>query len=791
MIRQTKSFAEIMADGVERVRKAKRNQHKLTDWFEVQRLKMNFIKEMESLGCDMKSMQTTAEILCRLAKAMPISISSGAAVAGSQDCAFSPSYSLINPSFRVETFAGYCDTTAIYNDISSCEEDGITAEDIKTVRSFWDKSPYVSRLKDVYAKTAAITGEVAFFMEPVTGHTIPDLRPFLKYGVEAMQTKFRAKGTAAHLAMAESLEAVTILARRYAGLAEVMKADADCEDRALLERMITSLKQIATGPAKNMHDAVQLFVLLWQVMVLEQSPNPYAFSVGNLDRILQPYLGKGDEDRKESVELVRNLLCFFQVADRCWAISQNFIVGGKNADGDDLTCEMSYVVLDAFFKTNDPQPALSVKVHHKTPEKLRASLGRFFFTPGHSTPSLFNDDVMFGMLKKQGIAPADLADYSIAGCQEPLIMGKSSLNTTNTWLNLGKVLELATNDGKSLITGKQIAPTWAEMGYNSENEVYANLETVFEKYLDHVLPIMAEAGNSCTKLLGEYHPVPLCSALMDGYETGRDMRDQKNPGCRYNGSGCLIHGLAVVADSLFAAKQALGAGFTAEQLRNTLQNNFKGCDEIRSFLDSQDKFGNACAEVDEIAARLAQMVAERVSSQKNNANNAFLADFSTPSTHLLYGYWVGATLDGRRAREMLNYGVDGQYAHIRRGFEERCLSAWRLPFLKMTGGYASHIGLAGNFARGETLEEKGLWMWDKIISPLFRLGSGMEESPYYVYFNIDSAENLRAVLANPKKYAPDGIYIMRIHGTFVNFLDLSPAIQEDIILRIEAGSEVH
>jgi formate C-acetyltransferase len=29
---------------------------------------------------------------------------------------------------------------------------------------------------------------------------------------------------------------------------------------------------------------------------------------------------------------------------------------------------------------------------------------------------------------------------------------------------------------------------------------------------------------------------------------------------------------------------------------------------------------------------------------------------------------------------------------------------------------------------------------------------------------------------------------MRIHGTFVNFLDLSPAIQEDIILRLDPNS---
>jgi len=150
---------------------------------------------------------------------------------------------------------------------------------------------------------------------------------------------------------------------------------------------------------------------------------------------------------------------------------------------------------------------------------------------------------------------------------------------------------------------------------------------------------------------------------------------------------------------------------------------------------------------------------------------------------------------------MLGFGVDPQPAFDRGGLPKRFLSVWKLPFLKMTGGYASHIGLRQTSAKDiESLEDKGIWMRDNVIKPLFRLGarasqrspasqSSIErgESPYYVYFNVDSASHLRQVLKNPKKYAPNGIYIMRIHGTFVNFLDLSPAIQEDIIMRLEPG----
>ena len=37
--------------------------------------------------------------------------------------------------------------------------------------------------------------------------------------------------------------------------------------------------------------------------------------------------------------------------------------------------------------------------------------------------------------------------------------------------------------------------------------------------------------------------------------TGKDMRDTVNPGVTYHASGCLVHGLSVVADSLLAVRK--------------------------------------------------------------------------------------------------------------------------------------------------------------------------------------------------------------------------------------------
>jgi formate C-acetyltransferase len=760
------------------------------EWFFVQEIRMEESEAMSAEGKDVASAAGRSELLCRMASRIPISILPGSSVAGSQDCAFSPSYALINPSFKVERFAGYCDPCAIYADVTPDDGNGLTPERIAKVRAWVEQSSFVNRLGEIYRQTGGETKEVVYFIEPVTGHTIPDLRPLIRDGVRTAQARARSGGNAYGEAMAGALAAALILGERYRKLAENMAGTAeDSAEKARLFRIARLLKRVPAQGAYNLHEAIQSFVLLWQVMALEQAPNPYAFSVGNLDRILQPYFREQEISRDESVELVRHLLTFFQVGSRCWAISQNVIVGGRDAQGNDLTCDMTGVVLDAFFASNDPQPALSVKVHANTPEGIFRSLGRFFFTPGHSTPSLFNDDTMMENLRQQGIAEEDLADYAIAGCQEPLVMGKSSLNTTNSWLNLAKILELTLNDGTSLISGVKIGPSWRELGYDEGiTQVYGSLEDAFLRTLDYFLPRMRDSGNACTQLLGEEFPVPFASALMDSFHTMRDMRDPKEPGTRYAGSGCLIHGLSVVADSIHAVKCALKEGVcNAADIRAALQSDFRGYDELRTFLHNQDKFGNNKEGPDAEAVHIAEVVSDRVRSLRNPAGRPFLADWSTPSTHLLYGYWVGATPDGRAARASLGYGLDPRPEAVRAELPERFLSAWKLPYLKMTGGYASHLGLrAGGSARSGSHDDSGSWMRDRVIRPLFRLGEGISQSPYYVYLNVDSPENIRKVMADPKRYAPSGIYIMRIHGTFVNFLDLSPDIQQDIIRRLDA-----
>ena len=756
-------------------------------WFIAREIVCDMQDELKGLSKEMKAALELKAIIEKL----PLTISDNAIFAGSQSDAFARSYALINPSFRVETFSGYCDPTAVYNDIEPNEE--FTKERIERVREFSKNTEYVKKLSAVYDAHENYTEEVAFFIEQVTGHIIPDFRPALKYGVDAILAELNEKAETEKneakkenfKAFAIALECAKTLASRYADIAAQNAKTADEQRAKELLHLEKTLRKVPAGPSESLFEAIQCFMLLWEIMCLEQAPNPFAFSVGNADRIFEPYRALDNMSREDAASLLKHFLVFFNVGDRSWAISQNLIVSGKDENGNDLTSETSYALMDAYLDMNLPQPILSVKLHKNTPDKVYEEMGKFFFSPGVLTPSLFNDDSVFEILKARNVAIEDLADYSVAGCQEPLIMGKDNGNTTNSWLNMPKILELCLNGGKSMITGKEIKAVKTEDALTT----LKNIREIFYKELAEHVDVMCEAANGASRAIAEL-PVPFLSCFMGGKESGYDMRDTENQGSPYNGSGCLIHGLAVMADSFVAIDKLLEEKpEQAENLIKALKVNFEGYEELHAFLKAAPKFGNNIEVVDKEAAEIASKVSDLVSSHKNYLGNPFRADWASPTTHLTYGYWVGATPDGRVAREQLNYGVDPLYGEASEGMGFRMLSNMALPFEKMGGGYASHLGIDPKFFTAETKEGKGLDFSKRVIKPLFFNEMIKDKiAPFYLYVNVTTPDTLRKVLADPKKYAPSGVYIMRIHGTFVNFLDLSPEIQQDIIKRLDLNS---
>ena len=288
-----------------------------------------------------------------------------------------------------------------------------------------------------------------------------------------------------------------------------------------------------------------------------------------------------------------------------WAISQNLLLSGRSVGGEDLTNATTYAVMDAFYNGRYPQPILSVRLHRNSPEDLYRSMGRFFFTPGQLTPSLFNDDSMIPLLVNNGVCPEDAQNYAVGGCQEPIIAGKDNANTTNSWLNLAKVLEVTLNEGCSTITGRMIGRPPADLTGEvlSAKDLLLGIRDVYYKQLDHTLNMMSETANSCSRALSNLR-VPFLSCFMGGMESGIDMRNDGKQGTRYNGSGCLIHGLSILADSFQALTEFAEEADEEDcrRLLDSLRSDYRESEHIRQNLNSRAKFGNNLSSVDNEAA---------------------------------------------------------------------------------------------------------------------------------------------------------------------------------------------
>ena len=248
-----------------------RKINRLDGWFIAKETEMLNADKYKNCSEELKK----AYLLTEVVKEIPLFIDENAIFVGTQRDAFAKSYALINPSFTVAGFSGYCDPLAIYGDIEPNEE--FTEERIKRVKDYVSKSSMVKMLNETYSSAEIYTKEVLFFVEQVTGHVIPDFRGALKYGIDALINEANSKEGDFYKSASIALSAVKILISRYLDIIAEQKKTCKKERFLELELLEKTLVKISSSGADNLYEALQLYILLWTVMCLEQAPNPYAF----------------------------------------------------------------------------------------------------------------------------------------------------------------------------------------------------------------------------------------------------------------------------------------------------------------------------------------------------------------------------------------------------------------------------------------------------------------------------------------------------------------------------------
>lgn len=575
-------------------------------------------------------------------------------------------------------------------------------------------------------------------------------------------------------------EGIICFAKRYSQKAsEMAEIEQDENRKKELERIALVCERVPANPPTTFHEAVQ-FVWFTQLGGII-SENPLALNLGRFDQYMYPYLEKdlGDKTitQTEAQELVEAL--WLKLSEWVWTISsntagffagynqfQNLTVGGKTREGYDATNLLSYMCLKATESVKTHQPGLSVRIHTDCPQEFLNAVCDLVGT-GTGFPAIHNDQAGTQMLLQVGYEPEDARDWSNCGCVVPHFR-KTGEWTSAVNVNFAAALEYTLNQGESRVTNDKMGITEKSC---VEFESYEEVEAAFLCELDHLIHHSVVASIVAQKLHTQMVPRPFLSACVDDcMEQGVDL---SKGGAHYNVGPVLTGiGLAVVANSLAVIKKLVfeDGEISLEELNQALNQDWEGYESLRKKAQNVPKYGNDNDYVDKIAVRVSNHYYRTTRKHRDIFGSTFNSAFMGISNYIPTGRVIGATPCGRKSGQPLTEGV----SPFAGSDVESPLSAMR------SSAKVNHDVHSGgtllNLRLGEDLLKtpRGKQNLGALIRSYFALGA------FHVQFNTVSTETLRKAQAKPELYKD---LLVRVAGYSTQFVNLSPEMQEAIIVR--------
>ena len=563
------------------------------------------------------------------------------------------------------------------------------------------------------------------------------------------------------------------------------KINANDPLRSNLKEISAICIKLSENPPETFREALQSVWFLF--VILQMESNASSFSPGRADQYLFPFyendLKSGRIDTGEAIELLDSLFIKFNQivymrnahSAKYFAgfpIGFNVTIGGQKKNSEDATNELSYLILKSQEHIRLPQPNLTARLHKKSPAKFINECSRVIGL-GNGMPQIVNDESIIPSLKTIGISSDDCIDFALVGCVELSAQGNYLGWSDAAMFNLVKVLELTLNDGKCMISGKQIGLKTGSLENYSE---FPSFENAFRKQIDFFIEKMILACEVVEKTHQKHLPSPFLSSVID--DCLKKGKDVTAGGAKYNMSGIQAIQVANVADVIAVLKKLVFDEriVAKSNLLNALRNNFAGSESLRQLcINRVPKYGNDIEWVDELGAKWITFFADKLKKYMNFRGGKFHVGLYTVSAHVPMGQNVGATPDGRFAQTPLaDGGMSPMHGRDKLGPTAVLNSASRIPSHLATNGTLLNMKFLPSFFNNDADREK--------FASLLRAFVWLPV--HHVQFNVVTARELIDAKADPESYR--GLTI-RVAGYTAYFTELAEDLQDEIIKRTTHG----
>ena len=605
------------------------------------------------------------------------------------------------------------------------------------------------------------------------GHIIPGFDMILDKGLGYLIEKVneKAEKNDFYKAAKITLEAASNHILRYANLAdELLETEKDEVRRKDLERISVISRKISYEKPESFLEALQL--LWYMCVILQHESNASSISLGRIDQYFNKFYendikkGVPQKELKEFLEafyIKTNDIVMIRSSHSAkffagFPVGYTALLGGLTKEGRSAVNELSYLCLEAYKDIQLPQPNLGVRVNELEPRKFMMKTCEVI-RMGTGIPQIFNDEVIIPSFLSRGVELEDARNYSVVGCVELSIPGKTYGLHDIAMLNILKIMEKVLLENK---TNKNI----------TFDEILEGIGENIKKYVK----LMAKGSNIVDEGHKIYAPVPLLSVTIDNcLENGLDITEG---GAKYNFSGVQGIGMPNLSDSLYAIKKFVfeEKRYSFEELIDVMEKNYDTSigEEIKlRLINDDDKYGNDLEDVDKLSSDILRLYCKEVEKYSNPRGGIFIPGSYTVSAHIPLGEVVGATPDGRMAGEQLaDGGLSPMFGRDKLGPTAVLKSVSKLDNYLLTNGSLLNVKLSP----GPLQSEQGL---ENFVNYLYAY---MKLKIQHIQFNVVGRDTLKEAQMNPDKYEN---LVVRVAGYSAFFVELNEKIQNDIINRTE------
>ena len=469
-----------------------------------------------------------------------------------------------------------------------------------------------------------------------------------------------------------------------------------------------------------------------------------------LDGLLYPYYKRdvkaGILDDEKAKFLIANLLLIDP---------HYYQISGVDEHDKDMTNHLSYLILEAADSINIATN-LTVRVHENCDKEFMRKAVYYLLKNKNGWPRFCNDKALAeGYMCNKGVDKKTARERIAVGCNWMCVPGKEFPMNDTVKVNVAKVLEEALKDLRK------------ENTYSTER-----LFELWEEHLKVAVDVTAAGINLHLDHIWEVTPELVMNLMMKHtIERGEDISQC----AELYTVGIDGAGLAVVADSFGALQTRVEEEklLTWDEMYKALDNDFAD-ERTRLILNSAPKYCQGGTVSDEWAKRLTEVWVRVVKSQPMPGNRQLLPGWFSWARTIEYGTNVGATPNGRKAKEPISHGANPN-PHFR---TDGAPTAQSNGIASVQCGYGNTAPLQIEFDPKLAADEKGVEVVWQLIESHFKQGGTL------ININILDSEKLLEAHENPDTH-PD--LVVRVTGFTAYFASLSPQFRPLVVDRFFEG----